>query len=81
MAESSTAEDALVLPPLPLATGRVVHVDGARRRVAQVELVVSTEDGGELRIPLEHRHGAWWPPAAETYTDRVPPADHPHPEG
>ncbi|NEK57851.1 hypothetical protein GCU56_08200 [Geodermatophilus sabuli] len=81
MAESSTAGDALVLPPLPLATGRVVRVAGADRRVARVELVVSTEDGGELRIPLEHRHGAWWPPAADTYADRVPPVDHPPPEG
>ncbi|MFW3173003.1 hypothetical protein [Geodermatophilus sp. CPCC 206100] len=58
----ASSEDDLVLPPVPLATGRVVHVDGAERRVARVELVVSTEDGGELRIPLEQRHGAWWAP-------------------
>jgi hypothetical protein len=56
-------DDALVLPPVPLATGEVVRLDGADRRVASVELVVSTEDGGQLRIPLEHHHGAWWPPA------------------
>ncbi len=68
MTESS-AEDVLVLPPVPLATGQVVQLDGADRRVARVELVVSTEDGGELRIPLVHRHGAWWPPA-----DRQGPA-------
>jgi hypothetical protein len=55
-------DDGLVLPPVPLATGRVVEVDGVERRVARVELVVGTEDGGELRIPLEPRHGAWWPP-------------------
>ncbi|MGY1639892.1 hypothetical protein ACI782_02010 [Geodermatophilus sp. SYSU D00703] len=55
-------DDALVLPPVPLATGEVVRLDGADRRVASVELVVSTEDGGQLRIPLEHHHGAWWPP-------------------
>ena len=86
MAEPSP-EDDLVLPPVPLATGSVVRVDGTGRRVSQVELVVSTEDGGELRIPLEHHHGAWWPPVehsappAGVYADRVPPADHPHPEG
>ncbi len=86
MAEPSP-EDDLVLPPVPLATGDVVRVGGANRRVSLVELVVSTEDGGELRIPLEHHHGAWWPPAergappAGVYADRVPPADHPHPEG
>jgi hypothetical protein len=31
-------------------------------RITKVEFVVSTEDGGELRIPLVHRHGAWWAP-------------------
>ena len=80
-------EDDLVLPPVPLASGSVVRVGGTGRRVSLVELVVSTEDGGELRIPLEHHHGAWWPPAergappAGVYADRVPPADHPPPEG
>ncbi|SFL23500.1 hypothetical protein [Geodermatophilus ruber] len=68
MAESC-AEDDLVLPPVPLATGRRVDLDGTSRRVARVELVVSTEDGGELRIPLEHHHGGWWAPA-----DRSGPA-------
>jgi hypothetical protein len=83
----SPPEDELVLPPVPLATGGAVQVGGTGRRVSRVELVVSTEDGEELRIPLEHHHGAWWPPAERTappagvYTDRVPPADHPHPEG
>ena len=86
MAEQSPEGD-LVLPPVPLATGSVVRVSGTGHRVSRVELVVSTEDGGELRIPLEHHHGAWWPPAersappAGVYADRVPPADHPHPEG
>ena len=86
MAESSS-EDELVLPPVPLATGGAVRVGGSGRRVARVELVVSTEDGEEVRIPLEHRHGAWWPTAQRTarsagvYADRVPPADHPQPEG
>ena len=86
MAESPP-EDDLVLPPVPLATGAAVQVRGTRRRVSRVELVVSTEDGEALRIPLEHHHGAWWPPAdrsappAGVYADRVPPADHPHPEG
>lgn len=57
-------EDLLVLPPMPLATGRLLEPDGegAPVRITTVELVVSTEDGGELRIPLEHRHGAWWAP-------------------
>ncbi|MCF6745661.1 hypothetical protein E9529_15540 [Blastococcus sp. KM273128] len=57
-------EDLLVLPPMPLATGRLLEPDGegAPVRITSVELVVSTEDGGELRIPLEHRHGAWWAP-------------------
>ncbi|HEX2075344.1 MAG TPA: hypothetical protein VHF92_16285 [Geodermatophilus sp.] len=61
MVESS-AEDVLALPPVPLATGQVIRRDGEPRRVTRVELVVSTEDGGESRIPLVHRHGAWWPP-------------------
>jgi hypothetical protein len=62
--------NALVLPPVPLATGEVVRLDGADRRVASVELVVSTEDGGQLRIALEHHHGAWWPPADHLPGDR-----------
>ena len=62
MADAS-AEDDLVLPPVPLPTGRVVHPAGAEHRVAQVELVVPTEDGDELRIPLEPHPGGWWPPA------------------
>ena len=26
------------------------------------DVLASTEDGGQLRIPLVHRHGAWWAP-------------------
>ncbi|MDP5184295.1 hypothetical protein QOZ88_16800 [Blastococcus sp. BMG 814] len=57
-------EDLLVLPPMPLATGRLLEPDGEGPpvRITKLEFVVSTEDGGELRIPLEHRHGAWWAP-------------------
>ncbi|WNV76486.1 hypothetical protein [Geodermatophilus sp. DSM 44513] len=62
----SPPEDDLVLPPVPLVTGSTVRVGGTGRRVSRVELVVSTEDGEELRIPLDHHHGGWWPPAART---------------
>ena len=57
-------EDALVVPPIPLATGHVLEPedDGPPLRITGLELVVSTEDGGQLRIPLVHRHGAWWAP-------------------
>jgi hypothetical protein len=62
MAELPDA-DVLVVPPIPLATGAVLRpADGPPQRITDVELVVSTEDGGELRIPLVHRHGAWWAP-------------------
>ena len=63
MAESP-GEDVLVVPPIPLATGQLLEPgdDGRPVRSAKVELVISTEDGGELRIPLVHRHGAWWAP-------------------
>jgi hypothetical protein len=59
-----TTEQLLFLPPVPLATGEVLDDEdsGELRRVTAVEVVVSTEDGGELRIPLVHRHGAWWAP-------------------
>jgi hypothetical protein len=59
------ADDVLVLPPVPLATGQLLEPeegDGAPVRITTGELVVCTEDGGELRIPLVHRHGAWWAP-------------------
>ena len=57
-------EDVLVLPPIPLATGDLLEPDGNGQpvRITKVEFVVSTEDGGERRIPLIHRHGAWWAP-------------------
>ncbi len=57
-------EDVLVVPPIPLATGAVLPPvdDALPQRITDIELVVSTEDGGELRIPLVHRHGAWWAP-------------------
>jgi len=45
-----TAEQLLFLPPVPQPAGLLV------------EVVVLTEDGGQLRIPLVHRHGAWWAP-------------------
>ena len=58
------SEDLLFLPPVPLATGGLVddQASGERRRVTKVEVVLTTEDGGELRIPLVRRHGAWWAP-------------------
>jgi len=63
MAEPS-GDDVLVVPPIPLASGSVLEPedDGPRVRITKVEVVVSTEDGGELRIPLTQRHGAWWAP-------------------
>jgi hypothetical protein len=63
MAEPS-GNDLLVVPPMPLATGQVLESedDGRRLRITKLEFVVSTEDGGELRIPLVLRHGAWWAP-------------------
>ena len=64
MAEPPSGDDVLVLPPIPLASGQLVERpdEGPPLRITGVEVVVSTEDGGELRIPLVHRHGAWWAP-------------------
>jgi hypothetical protein len=62
MADPS-GDDVLVVPPIPLATGQLLEpADGPPVRITTVELVVSTEDGAELRIPLVNRHGAWWAP-------------------
>ena len=57
-------EELLFLPPVPLATGEVLDDEdsGELHRVINVEVVVTTDDGAQLRIPLEHRHGAWWAP-------------------
>jgi hypothetical protein len=59
-----TTEQLLFLPPVPLATGEVLDDEdtGELRRITGVEVVVSTDDGAELRIPLVLRHGAWWAP-------------------
>jgi hypothetical protein len=64
MKERADEEDVLFLPPVPLATGRLLEPEGEGEpvRITKVEFVVSTEDGDELRIPLVHRHGAWWAP-------------------
>ena len=59
---SEPPEDVLVLPPIPLATGRLLREDDRAVAITGVELVVSTEDGGEHRIALVPRHGAWWAP-------------------
>lgn len=90
MSEPS-GEEVIVLPPLPLATGRLLPdgADPASRRITEVALVVRTEDGAEHRLPLVEQHGAWWAPAAPRWTappdrstDRATPAgNHPHPEG
>jgi hypothetical protein len=52
MAETP-GDDVLVVPPIPLATGGLLEPedDGPPVRITKVEVVVSTEDGGELRIP------------------------------
>ena len=49
---------------MPLATGGLLddEASGQLHRVTKVEVVVTTDDGAELRIPLVHRHGAWWAP-------------------
>ena len=64
MTEPPSGDDVLVMPPMPLATGQVLESgdEGPPQRITKVEVVISTEDGGELRIPLIHRHGAWWAP-------------------
>ncbi len=64
MAEPPSGDDVLVVPPIPLASGSMLEPedDGPPVRITKVEVVVSTEDGGELRIPLTQRHGAWWAP-------------------
>ncbi len=92
MSEPS-GEEVIVLPPLPLATGRLLPSGTpgpeAARRIAAVALVVRTEDGTEHRVDLVEQHGAWWAPAQPRWTasgdlstDRATPAgNHPHPEG
>ena len=58
------ADDVLVVPPMPLATGQVIEPpdDGPPLWRMWRKPQVRAEDGGELRIPLVHRHGAWWAP-------------------
>ncbi|WP_199589257.1 hypothetical protein [Blastococcus sp. TF02A-26] len=90
MSEPS-GEESIVLPPLPLATGLLLPGGGAAdasRRIAEVALVVRTEDGVEHRVPLVEQHGAWWAPSPPRWTpesarstDRATSRNHPHPEG
>ena len=90
MSEPS-GEEVIVLPPLPLATGRLLPggPDAAPRPITEVALVVRTDDGVEHRVVLVEQHGAWWAPATPHWTvspdpstDRATSAgNHPHPEG
>lgn len=61
----------LTLPPIPLATGELVFARGEDRpqRLDRVELVLTTELGEEVRLPLVQRHGAWWAPTARFARD------------
>ncbi len=52
--------DVLLVPPVPLASGMRLP-DG--RRIARVDLVVTTEDGERTTIALREQHGAWWAPS------------------
>jgi hypothetical protein len=61
----------LTLPPIPLASGQLVFARGEDRpqRLARVELVLTTELGEEVRMPLVEQHGAWWAPTARFARD------------
>jgi hypothetical protein len=63
----------LTLPPIPLATGELVFARGEDRpaRLRRVELVLTTEVGDEVRLPLVQRHGAWWAPTARLARERT----------
>ncbi|MCU1606800.1 MAG: uncharacterized protein JWP46_3265 [Modestobacter sp.] len=64
---ADTSEPSLLtLPPIPLATGQLVFPRGEDRpqRLSRVELVLTTELGEEVRMPLIEQHGAWWAPTA-----------------
>ena len=71
-------EDVLVVPPIPLATGQLLEPedDGPPVRITKVEVVVSTEDGGELRIPLvppaRRLVGALSPPPVRVTLPQMP---------
>jgi hypothetical protein len=68
-----SGEEVIVLPPLPLATGRLLPggAGTAPRRITEVSLVVRTDDGVEHRVALDEQHGAWWAPATPRWS--VPP--------
>lgn len=51
--------DTFRVPPVPLASGRRLP-DPDGRVVTAVDLVITTEDGEQVRIGLGERHGAWW---------------------
>ncbi|WP_091537974.1 hypothetical protein [Modestobacter sp. DSM 44400] len=65
MAETSELS-VLTLPPIPLASGQLVFARGKDRpqRLSRVELVLTTELGEEVRMPLVEQHGAWWAPTS-----------------
>jgi hypothetical protein len=56
----------LTFPPVPLATGQVIRESsGLEHRVATVEIIVTTTDGTRRTVPVDARHGQWWPTAMQ----------------
>ncbi|MPQ98618.1 hypothetical protein GB931_11945 [Modestobacter sp. I12A-02628] len=61
--DATSSGDALVMPPIPLASGTVVvDDDGLEVAIAAITVLVETVDGREERIGLVQRNGAWWAP-------------------
>ena len=61
MANLPGGGDLLTFPPIPLATGQMfADAEGKPVQITKVEVVVTSEDGTESRIPLTSLHGGWW---------------------
>lgn len=53
--------DPVTFPPIPIATGMLwTKEDGSTVPVKGITVVVHTDDGDEVRVPLRRDYGAWW---------------------
>lgn len=51
-----------VFAPVPLLTGNTVDVDGVPTPATSARVVITTQTGHDVVVPLEWRFGGWWAP-------------------
>lgn len=63
MTDSTTANTQIQFPPIPLVSGRSFHAeDGTEHDASAISVVIRSENGQAVEVPLDFRFGGWWAP-------------------